>query len=134
MGSGYVPPQRSEVVVKGDGNCFYLAIALWRDEMSDAKHKEIRRLTSFLTEKNKQTKNPKVFQPLLFSSNPVKEDVNKSKVTGTWAETVDIFSCTSLRPICTFSTSQEKWFTFKPTLITDSCSSITTKKQCIFLK
>ena len=52
--SGYVPPQRSEVVVKGDGNCFYLATALWRDEMSDAKHKEIRRLTSALIETKKK--------------------------------------------------------------------------------
>ena len=61
MGSGYVHPQRSEVVVKGDGNCFYRAIALWRDEMSDEKHEEIRRLSSAWIEKN-----PKVFQPLLF--------------------------------------------------------------------
>ena len=104
---------------------FYWAIALWRVEMSDEKH-------DTLIEKN-----PKVFQPLLFSSNSVKEHViKKSMITGTWAETVDIFSCPSLlkRPICTFSTSQKKWFTFKPIMITDSCSSITTKKQCIFLK
>ena len=50
MASGNVPPQRSEVVVRGDGNCFYLAIALWRDEMSDEKHEEIRRLSSTLIE------------------------------------------------------------------------------------
>jgi len=127
MASGNVPPQRREVVVRGDGNCFYRAIALWRDEMTDEKHEEIRRLSSTLIEKN-----PKVFQPLLFSSNSVKEHVKRSKITGTWAETVDIFSCASLlkRPICTFSTSQKKWFTFKPIMITDSCSSITTKKQC----
>ena len=90
--------QKSEVVVRGDGNCFYPAIALWRDEMSDEKHEEIRRLSSTLIEKNL-----KVFEPLLFSSNSVKE-----KITGTWAETLDIFSCTSLlkRPIYTFSSSQ----------------------------
>ena len=70
MASGNVPPQRSEVVVRGDGNCFYRAIALWRDEMSDEKHEEIRRLSSTLIKKN-----PKVFQPLLFSSNSVKEHV-----------------------------------------------------------
>ena len=35
MASGNVPPQRREVVVRGDGNCFYRAIALWRDEISD---------------------------------------------------------------------------------------------------
>ena len=47
-------------------------------------------------------KNPKVSQPLLFSSNSEKEHViKKSKITGTWAETVDIFqvvhSCLSGR-------------------------------------
>ena len=51
MASGNVPPQRSEVVVRGDGNCFYRAIALWGDEMSDEKHEEIRRLSSTLIEK-----------------------------------------------------------------------------------
>ena len=90
MASGNVPPQRREVVVRGDGNCFYRAIALWRDEISDEKHEEICRLSSTLIEKN-----PKVFQPLLFSSNSVKEHVKKGKITGTWAETVDIFSCAS---------------------------------------
>ena len=62
MASGDVPPQRSEVVVRGDGNCF------WRDEMSDKKNEEIRRLSSALIEKN-----PKVFLLLLFSSNSAKE-------------------------------------------------------------
>ena len=37
-------------------------------------------------------KNPKVSQSLLFSSNSAKGHViKKSKITGTWAETVDIF-------------------------------------------
>ena len=36
--SGNIPPQRREVVVRGDGNSFLRAIALWRDEMSDEKH------------------------------------------------------------------------------------------------
>ena len=39
-----------------------------RDEMSDEKHDEIRRLSSSLIEKN-----PKVFEPLLFSSNSVED-------------------------------------------------------------
>ena len=56
MDSGNVPPQRSEVVVRGDRNCFYRANALWRDEMSDEKHEEIRTLSSALIEKS-----PKVF-------------------------------------------------------------------------
>lgn len=76
MASKILPPQRREVVVRGDGNnCLYRAIALWRDEISDE---------------------------LLFASNSVEDHVKESKITGTWAETVDIFSCASLfkRPIC----------------------------------
>ena len=67
--------------------------------MSDEKHEEIRMLGSALTEKG-----PKLFQPLLSSSNSVKEHVTKkSMITGFWAATVDILSCPSLlkRPICT---------------------------------
>ena len=52
MDSENVPPQRSEVVVREDRNCFYRAFALWRDEMSDDKHEEIPRLSSALIEKN----------------------------------------------------------------------------------
>ena len=26
-------PQRREVAVSGDGNCFYRTVALWKDEM-----------------------------------------------------------------------------------------------------
>ena len=62
--------------------------ALWRDGMSDDKHEEIRRLSSALIEKN-----PKVYQPLLFSSNSVKEHY----IITVRAETVDIFNnCASL--------------------------------------
>ena len=127
MTSGNLPPQRREIVVRGDGNCFYRAIALRRDETSDKKHEEIRRLSSSLIDKN-----PKVFEPLLFASNFVEEHVKNSKITGTWAETVDIFSCASLlkRPICTFSTKLRKWFSFKLIVSIDSFSSITTKNQC----
>ena len=38
-----IPPQRREVVVSVDGNYFYRAIVLWKDEISDEKHKEIPR-------------------------------------------------------------------------------------------
>ena len=74
-----------------------------------------------------------MFEPLLFSSNSVEDHVKNSKITGTWAETVDIFSCASLleRPICTFSSSQKKWCNFEPIMKTDSFSSLTKKKcQC----
>ena len=59
MASGNIPPQKREVVVRGDGNSFYRAIALWRDEMSDENHEETRRLSSCLIEEN-----PTVFEPL----------------------------------------------------------------------
>ena len=75
MASGNVPGQRSDVI---DGNCFYRANTLWRDEMSDenSKYEEIHRLSFPLIEKN-----PKVFQSLLFSSNSLKEHVKKSNIT-----------------------------------------------------
>ena len=107
MASGNLPPQRREFVVRGDGNCFeFLARnCSWNFEISDEKLEEIRRLSSSLIERN-----PKVFEPLLFSSNSVEDHVKNGKITGTWAETVGIFSCASLleRPICTFSSSQKK--------------------------
>ena len=64
MASGNIFPQRREIVVRGDGNSFYRAIALWRDEMSD---EETHRLSSCLIEKNRT-----VFEPLLFSTNSVR--------------------------------------------------------------
>ena len=74
MASGNIPPQRKEVVVRGEGNCFYRAIALWRDEMSDEKHEEIHRLSSCLIEKKNQTLSEK----LLFSTNSVRVQSLKS--------------------------------------------------------
>ena len=51
------------------------------------EHEEIRTLSSSLTERN-----PKVFEPLLFSWNFVEDHVKNNKITGTWVETVDIFN------------------------------------------
>ena len=45
MASGNIPPQKREVVVRGDGNSFYRAIALWRDEMSDENDEETHKLS-----------------------------------------------------------------------------------------
>ena len=59
MASGNIPPQRRADVVRGNGNYFYRAIALWRDEMSDEKQGE-----TCLIEKI-----PTVFEPLQFSTN-----------------------------------------------------------------
>ena len=76
---------RREVVVHGDGNYFYRAVALWKDEISDEKHEEIPRSSDSLFEKN-----PKVSELQLFFSNSSKDLVRKSKITGIPAETVDI--------------------------------------------
>ena len=77
-------------------------------------------------------KYPQVFQPLLFASRSVEEHVKKSKLAGSWAETVDIFSCATLlkRTISTFSTKEKKWFTFNPLKITNFSSPMETKKGC----
>ena len=81
MSSGNLPPQRREVVVRGDGNCFYRAIALWRDELNDEKHEEIHRLSSSLIEKN-----PTVFEPLLFSTNSVRVQSLKCQYYNDYAQ------------------------------------------------
>ena len=90
-----IPPLRREVVVHGDGNYFYLT-ALWKDEISDEKHKEIPRSSDSLSEKN-----PKVFELQLFSLNSKEDLVRKSKIMGTLSETVDLkknlhFPCISI--------------------------------------
>ena len=120
MASGNLPPRRKEEMSEEMSE--EMEIALWNDEISNEKHEEIRTLSSSLTERN-----PKVFEPLLFSSNFVEDHVKNSKITGTWVETVDIFDGASFlkRPICTFSSSQKKWYTFEPIMNTDSFSSIT---------
>ena len=82
-----IPPLRREVVVHGDGNYFYRAVALWKDEISDEKHKEIPRSNDSLLNKN-----PKVSELQLIFSNSSKDLVRKSKITGIPAETVDISS------------------------------------------
>ena len=87
-----IPPLSREVVVHGDGNYFYRAVALWKDEISDEKHEEIPRSNDSLFEENPLfEKNPKVSAKLqLIFSNSSKDLVRKSKITGIPTETVDI--------------------------------------------
>ena len=66
---------------------FYGAVFLWKDEISDEKHKEIPRSSESLFEKN-----PKVFELQLSFWNSLKDLVRKSKIMETPAETVDISS------------------------------------------
>ena len=82
-----IPPLRREVVVHGNGNYFYCAVALGKDEISDENHEEIPRSSDSLFEEN-----PKVSELQLFLSNSLKDLVKKSKITGIPAETVDISS------------------------------------------
>ena len=44
--------ERREVFVSGEGNHFYQAIALWKDEVSDEKHEETPCSSDSLFEKN----------------------------------------------------------------------------------
>ena len=53
--------------------------------MRYGKHEEILRLSCSLIEQN-----PKVFEPLLFSTTSLEEHVKNNKITETWAETLDI--------------------------------------------
>ena len=46
-----IPPQKREVVVSGDRNCFYRAVSLWKDEISDEKQKKIPRSSDNLSRK-----------------------------------------------------------------------------------
>ena len=80
-----IPTLRKEVIVHRDGNYFYRAVALWKDEISDEKHEEIYRSSDSLFEKN-----PKVSELQHFFSNSSEDLFRKSKITGTPAETVNI--------------------------------------------
>ena len=79
---------RREVIVRGDGNCFYRAIARAIDEKSDKNHMKVRALCN-----NTLAHFPNVFEPLLFACNMIKEHLAKSCRNSTWAETADIYSC-----------------------------------------
>ena len=107
MVSRVLPLRKREVVVRGDGNYFYRTIAMWSDGKSDRNHGEfIRRLCGEFIERH-----PYVFHSFLFKANSVREHVKKNKLTGTWTESVDIFSCATLlqRTVFTFSLVRQQW-------------------------
>ena len=116
----------NELVVRGDGNCFYREISLW-NENKKVNHGKVRRLTNQLI-----AEFPDLFQPHLFSSPPsVSNHLQKCEIDGTWAETVDTVACATLfqRRICTYSMFQGSWFCFDPVWRTLPSISIA-KKQC----
>ena len=59
-----ITPRRREVVVSGDGNLFYRAVAFRKDEIGGEKHEEIPWSSDGLFENN-----PKVLELPLLSSN-----------------------------------------------------------------
>ena len=116
----------NELVVRGDGNCFYREISLW-NENKEVNHGKVRRLTNQLI-----AEFPDLFQPHLFSSPPsVSNHLQKCEIDGTWAETVDTVACATLfqRRICTYSMFQGSWFCFDPVWRALPSISIA-KKQC----
>ena len=94
-----IPPLRREVVVHGDGNYFYRAVALLKDEISDGKHEEVPHSSDSLFKKNS-----KVFELQLFFSNSWKDLVKKSRQDHTNSGRIcgHIIGCASLLkgPIC----------------------------------
>ena len=104
--------RRREFVVSEDGNLFYRAVAFRKDEIGGEKHEEIPWSSDGLFENN-----PKVLELPLLSSN------RNCGYT---------ISCASLlkRPICTYSSSQKKRFSFESIINAGSFSLITSEKQC----
>ena len=104
-------------------NCFYRAVALWEDGISDKKTRgNLWVRWSFISE------NPKFFVlPPLFQFFGGEKDHGKpSRNCG------HIFTCASLLkpPVCTFASSQEKGFSLAPIIDVVSFSFTTAKKQC----
>ena len=91
MNSPFMLTGRDEVVVRGDGNCFYRAVSLWKDGNTDRNHTKLREIVNKVL-----AKFPDAFEPFLFMSTSVTDHVKKSQKEGTWAETVDIVACATL--------------------------------------
>ena len=74
---------------------------------------------------------PKVFDAYQFSSKTIKEHLKKSSKDGTWAETMDIFSCATVlqRTINVYSITGQKWTIFEPRVATQA--TITCNRSCL---
>ena len=69
-----ITPRRREVVVSGDGNLFYRAVAFRKDEIGGEKHEEISWSSDGLFENN-----PKVLELPLLSSNSLENLAGKAR-------------------------------------------------------
>ena len=93
-----ITPERREVIVSGDENCFYRAVALWKNEISDEKRKEIPRSSDNLSRNIQRFLSSQFLLELFGGSCREQQDHgNSGRKFG------HIFRCVSLlkRPICT---------------------------------
>ena len=61
-----IPKGRKEIIVAGDGNCFYRSISLWMDGNTDDRHEELRAMVNNVIELY-----PTAFAPFLFNTKNV---------------------------------------------------------------
>ena len=117
-----------EMVVYGDGNCFYRAISLWNDRTTDQNHGRVRTLINRVLESF-----PSKFEPFLFQVSSIPLHLAKSKRSGTWAETFDIVACATLfqRSVFVYSVSQNKWNRFPAVVkLQPTCPLVVQSKSC----
>ena len=126
-----IPSQRREVIASGDWDFFLPYVALWKDEISnEIKMKSLGQVfvfSGFFLEKSKGFWAATFLLELFGGSCRKKQDNgNSSRNCG------HKFSCASLlkRPICTYSSSQKKGFSFSPIINAGSFSFVTINKWC----
>ena len=122
-----LPIGRKEVAVRGDGNCFYRAIALAINGQNDRDFANVRAICN-----NIMLQHPNAFKPYLFTHTTVEKHLEKSLDSGTWGETVDIFACSTAlqRSICVYSMLEQKWNRFDPRLVLPPLLSCPSKCDC----
>ncbi len=122
-----LPIGRKEVAVRGDGNCFYRAVALAIDGKSDKDFTNVRAMCN-----NIMLQHPSTFNPYLFTHTTMEKHLEKSLDSGTWGETVDIFACSTAlqRSICVYSMLDQKWIRFDPRLVLHPVLNSPTKCDC----